>query len=350
MASPPPSAFRVALTRDFYDADGACKFDDIGFSVLDEPAHIERFTLDEHRAEITPDQYGDANGIVVLTPTVTAASLGSAENLLAIGRFGVGYDNVDLSACTAADVLLLITKGAVDRPVGEATVGWMIALTHHMRIKDQLVRDGNWDARTNYMGTELRDRTFGAVGLGGIARETIRLLSSFRMKQPIAFDPMVSAEAARELGVELVELDDLMRRADFVSVHCPLNDQTRDLIGRPELELMKASAFLINTARGGIVNEDALFDVLEQRRIAGAALDCFVGEPVTSPHRFGTLDNVQLAPHCICWTDEFFRDAGTTAFQSMVSLSFGRPPHGMINPEVLERPGFAKKWERWRGE
>ena len=142
----------------------------------------------------------------------------------------------------------------------------------------------------------------------------------------------------------------LMRRADFVSVHCPLNDQTRDLIGRPELELMKASAFLINTARGGIVNEDALFDVLEQRRIAGAALDCFVGEPVTSPHRFGTLDNVQLSPHCICWTDEFFRDAGTTAFQSMVSLSFGRPPHGMINPEVLERPGFAKKWERWRGE
>ena len=153
-------------------------------------------------------------------------------------------------------------------------------------------------------------------------------------------------EAAAELGVELVELDELLKRADFVSVHCPLTDGTRDLIGSRELALMRSDAYLLNTARGGIVDEDALYDVLSNGAIAGAALDCYVGEPILEPSRFSELDNIILAPHSIAWTDEFFTAMGRMCCQTMVDLSLGREPSGIINPEVLDQPGFQAKWDR----
>ncbi len=196
------------------------------------------------------------------------------------------------------------------------------------------------------MGIELRDRVLGLIGLGGIARATLALLQPFGMKKPLAFDPFVSRETADRLGVVLVPLDKLLAESDYVSLHCPLNDQTRGLIGRRELALMKSSAWLINTARGGIVDEDALYHALESGEIAGAAIDCFVGEPLTAPHQFGKLENVLLAPHSIAWTHEIFRDIGRVACQSMLDVSLMRKPHGLVNPAVLERPGFQQKWHR----
>ena len=138
-----------------------------------------------------------------------------------------------------------------------------------------------------------------------------------------------------------VGLDELLAEADFVSIHCPLTEQTRGLIGRARSALMKPDAYLINTARGGIVDEDALFDALSAGRIAGAALDCFADEPVVRPHRFGTLDNVLLAPHCIAWTDELFRDIGRAACQGMLDLASAHAAR-RGQPEVFDRPGFAK--------
>jgi phosphoglycerate dehydrogenase-like enzyme len=277
---------------------------------------------------------------------VTAETLAQSPNLLVIARFGVGYDAVDVNACTNADVLVTIATGAVDRPVAEATIGWMIALSHNTLIKDKLVRSGQWDERSKHMGSELRDRTIGVIGLGGIARKTIELLNCFGMKQPLAYDPFASNETAPKAGARLVTLEELLKQADFVSIHCPLTEKTRGLIGARELAMMKPDAYLLNTARGGIVEEDALFDALKNRRIAGAALDCFAQEPVTSPHRFGELDNVILAPHSIAWTDELFRDIGRAACQVMVDLSQGKRPHGVLNPEVFERAAFKSKWER----
>jgi phosphoglycerate dehydrogenase-like enzyme len=286
--------------------------------------------------------------VIVLTPSVTAESISQSGNLLAIGRFGVGYDAVDVAACTRADVAVFITAGAVDRSVAEATVGWMIALCHHLRMKDILVRTGRWDQRSQYLGRELRDRTFGAVGLGGIGRATVALLRAFGMKTPLAYDPHIDVATAQSAGVRLVSLDELLADADFVSIHCPLNDQTRGLIGRREIALMKPGAYLINTARGDIVDEDALYRALENGKIAGAALDCFADEPVTRPHRFGQLDNVLLAPHSIAWTDELFRDIGRAVCQGMLDLSLGRVPRGVVNSQVLDQPGFQDKWARFR--
>ncbi len=339
-------SFRIALTADFYDSAGEPKFADLGLGLFDGNDGIQVTKFGEHRPEITSDQLADCAGVIVLTPRVTAASLTQSDDLLAIGRFGVGYDSVDVDACTKNDVLAMITTGAVDRPVAEATIGWMLALTHHMLTKDRLVRTGQWDDRTRYMGCELRDRTLGVIGLGGIGRTLVSLLQGFGMRQPIAFDPGVSADAFKELGVRCVSLDELLTTADFISIHCPLNEKTRGLIGAAEIARMRPAAYLLNTARGGIVNEDALFDALSNHRIAGAALDCFEVEPVTQPHRFGRLENVILAPHSIAWTAELFRDIGRTACQSMLDLSNGQRPVGVLNSELFGRESFRTKWSR----
>ena len=343
------SPFHVALTADFYDASGQTKYRDIGLSLFDGCDRISVSRFADHRAEIEPDQLAVANGVIVLTPRVTARSLSGSDDLLAIGRFGVGFDTVDVAACTAADVVLFITAGAVDRPVAEATVGWMLALTHHFRMKDRLVREARWNERSQYMGCELRERTLGVIGFGGIGRSLVRLLSSFGMNPPLVFDPFASAAVIEEHGAQAASLDELLTQADFVSLHCPLNEQTRNLIGARELSLMKPTAYLINTARGGIVEETALTEALASHRLAGAALDCFVGEPLTTPPPFAQFDNVLLAPHCIAWTDELFRDIGRTACQGMIDLASGNRPRGIVNPDVLERPGFLAKWKRLTG-
>lgn len=341
--------FRVALTADFYHSSGILKYPDIGLDFFDDAPGIEVSCLKQHSPEIAPEQLSGINAAIVLTPRVSSHSLSNAHDLLAIGRFGVGYDSVDVAACTAADVLLYITTGAVDRPVAEATVAWMLALTHHLRTKDQLVRAGRWDDRSRYMGCELRDRTLGIVGLGGIGRALLKLLTPFGMRQPLAYDPYLKPEAAAESGVRLVSLDELLTSSDFVSLHCPLNDSTRNLIGPRELSLMQPTSYLINTARGGIVDENALYEVLSNHRIAGAALDCFAVEPVVTPTPLMQLDNVLLAPHAIAWTNELFRDIGRTACRGILDLHNGRVPHGIINREVLDHPAFQAKWTRLCG-
>ena len=345
-----PESFQVALTADFYDAEGRLKYRDIRLDLLESIPSLAVSRIAEHRAEIEPQQLAGANGVIVLSPRVTARSLSMSADLLAIGRFGVGFDSVDVAACTAADVVLFITTGAVDHSGAEATVGWILALTHHVRVKDRLVREGQWDARSRYMGSELRDRTLGIIGFGGIGRSVVKLLSGFGMNTPLVFDPFMSPDAVKEAGATAVSLDELLSRSDFVSLHCPLNEQTRNLLTARELSLMKPTAYLLNTARGGIVEEDALFEALSSRRIAGAALDCFVGEPITAPPRWAALDNVLLAPHSIAWTDELFRDIGRSACQGMIDLSNGRKPRGVVNPEVFERPSFRDKWEQLKSK
>lgn len=339
-------SFRVAFTGDFYDSAGTPRFRNLGLEVFEGQPHIQVRAFERHRPEIGADQVGDAHALIVLTPRVTAETLARNEQLLAVGRFGVGYDNVDVAACTQANVLAFITAGAVDRSVAEATLTWMLALTHHVRAKDALVRTGRWDERVHFMGGELRERTLGIIGLGGIGRALLELLRGFGMQPPIAFDPFAKPEAAAAVGARLVPLEELLQTADFVSIHCPLTEQTRNLIGARELARMKSTAYLLNTARGGIVDENALYDALKSGRIAGAGIDCFEGEPLTAPHRLGELDNVLLAPHSIAWTEEMFRDIGRAACQGVLDLSRGQRPRGVLNPEVFDRPGFLAKWRR----
>lgn len=342
--------FRVALTADFYDEAGHPKYADLGLGVFGGHEHLAVSHFATHHPEIQAEQLVGIHGVVVLTPKVTRASLLGNDELLAIGRFGVGYDSVDVSACTDANVLAMITSGAVNHSMAEATVAWMLALTHHVAVKDRLTRTGRWHDRVGFMGSELRDRTLGVIGFGGIGRSLVPMLAGFRMKQPVAFDPYVGPELVKESGARPVELNELLSTADFVSVNCPLTDSTRGMIGRREIDLMKPTAYLLNTARGGIVDENALLDALREKRIAGAALDCFEVEPVTDLKGFEGLDNLLLAPHAIGWTNELFREIGRTACQSMLDLSLGRRPSGVLNPELFERPEFIEKWAHIIGQ
>ena len=335
--------FKIALTADF-QKEGKLVYPDFDLEQLKTASGIKYDFFPEYKSEIEPEQLKGFQGVIVLFPKVTKHSLSQSQDLLAVCRFGVGYDSVDVSACTEADVVVCITAGAVDRPVAEATVGWMIALGHRMINKDQLVRKGLWHQSSEYMGCELRDRTLGVVGLGGIGSTVIELLKGFGMKKPLVYDPFMDEKNAEKSGVRKVELHELMENSDFITVHCPLNEHTKDLISYREIELMKSSSFIINTARGGIINEDALFTALLKKSIAGAALDCFNDEPIIKPHRFGKLDNVLLAPHSIAWTQELFRDIGMMCSKNMIDLANGIRPHGVVNPEVFEQPSFQKKW------
>jgi len=340
--------FIVALTADFFDDDGNLKFRDVGISTLESQAGIVVVPMEGFHQCVKPEQLQGVHGAILMEAGADKQTVSHSEDLLALARFGVGYNDIDVQACTEADVVFFTAAGGVDRSMAEATVGWMISLGHRFRMKDLLVRSGKWDQASHHVGVELRDRTFGTIGFGGIGRATVELLKGFGMSQPLAYDPYCDPEIAHRMGVRMVPLDELMQRADFVSIHCPLNDSTRNLIGQRELALMKPEAFIINTARGGIVNEDALFEALEARRIAGAALDVFVGEPFDKPHRFSVLDNVLLAPHAVGLTHEIYRDIGKAVSQGMVDMALGRQPRSVINPDVFDRPSFERKWARLR--
>ena len=231
---------------------------------------------------ILPQQLADYDVLISLKPKVTAQSLAGVSRLCAIGRCGVGYDNVDLEACTEHGIAVFITPGGVVRPVAESIVLLVLALSHHLLRKDRQVRRGLWAESTRPLGREPRQRVVGTIGLGNIATEAIRLLRVFDVSRFLAFDPYVSPDRAAQLGVEAVSLEDLLRQSDYVLVNCPLTPQTRGLLGKPQFALMKPDAVLINTARGPIVDESALIEALQNGRIAGAALDVFEKEPLSS--------------------------------------------------------------------
>jgi phosphoglycerate dehydrogenase-like enzyme len=298
----------------------------------------------EQVAEYRPEHLAAYDVLLSLGPRVSAASLEGVARLCAVGRCGVGYDNVDLDACTAADVAVFITPKAVAGPMAESIVLFILALSHRLVAKDRRTRRGEWVASQMPLGREPRDRTIGTIGLGRIAQETVRLLAAFRPGRILAHDPYCDEATARGAGVELTSFEDLLGRSDYVLVNCPLTPETRGLIGKDALALMKPSAYLINTARGPIVDENALAEALEAGHLAGAALDVFATEPMTDTgHRLLQLDNVIAASHSIGWTEELFRDMVREATSGALAIAQGQPPPNVVNREVLTRPGFLRK-------
>lgn len=200
------------------------------------------------------------------------------------------------------------------------------------------------------LGNEPRDKAIGSIGFGGISREAFRLLKVFNPLRLIAFDPYVSPEAIRAGGAEPASMENVFRLSDYVLINCPLTPETRRLVGHEQLSMMKREAFLINTARGPIVDENALIAVLNERRIAGAALDVFECEPLPAGSPLTKLDNVILTSHSVGWTRELFRDMGRIDCEGALAVMRGHPPTNVVNREVLDRPGFRRKLERYRNE
>jgi phosphoglycerate dehydrogenase-like enzyme len=340
--------FRVGLSADFLDEQRHLIFPDIGLGLLEGQRGLEYEFLAEYRPEYAPEQISDYDVLISLKPRVTSNSLRGGERLCAVGRCGVGYDNVDLAACTEHDIVVFITPQGVVRPMAESIVLFVLALSHNLVRKDRMVREGRWVESTRALGREPRDRVVGTVGFGNIAREAFRLLRSFGVARFLAFDPYVSPDAMREAGAEPVSLVDVFRQSDYVLVNCPLTPETRRLVGSEQLAMMKPTAFLINTARGPIVDEAALIAALHDRRIAGAALDVFEAEPLPAGSPFLELENVVLTSHSVGWTEELFRDMGRIDCEGALAVMRGDPPASAVNRDVLQRPGFQRKLQHYR--
>lgn len=329
--------FRVGITRDALRDDGKTVFDAAALRVLDDPL-IEWEFIPENVKELNASHAASYDALCVLSPRTTAATLaGPNRRLKIVARLGVGYDNVDVPACTASGVILTITPDGVRRPVATSILTFILALSHKLFLKDRITRAGRWSETKFHMGEGLVGKTVGSIGMGNIGSELFRVLAPLNMKL-IACDPAKTQADADVLGVKLTDLDTLLRESDFVCVNCFLNEQTRGLVGERELALMKPSAYLINTARGPIVNEAALYKVLSEKRIAGAALDVFEREPASGDNPLFTLDNIIVTPHSICWTDECFRGNAEGAFRAAVAVAKGKQPIYLVNTAVLDHP------------
>lgn len=329
--------FTVGISRDFLDSDGNNVWGDIGLSGLDE-AGLQWEYMQDNTEALTPAQMERYDAILYAAPAVTAESFaGVANPPLILARFGVGFDAVDLKACTAAGTIATITPDGARGPVATATLSMLLSVLHNTVVKDRLVREKAWHLRERFMGTGLSGKTIGLLGVGNTGGELVRLLQPFNVRC-MGYDPFCPPERARELGVELMELEDTAALCDALIVMAVLTEQTRHIVNAELLKKMKPTAVVINMARGPIINEQDLISALKNGSIAGAGLDVFEQEPVTN--ELISMENVTLSPHCLSWTDEMSLGNGISCVRAIINVANGRIPDFVINREVLESPAF----------
>jgi len=276
-----------------------------------------------------------------------AELLGRTPNLLIVSTNGAGYDTVDMRACTARGVLVVNQSGGNAEAVAEHVVGMMLALVKRFNETDRALRAGAVTNRAVFIGREAYGKTLGIVGLGNVGKRIAELCRVLFHMQVLAYDPYLAADVVRARAAEKVELDELMRRSDFVSVNCPLTAETRKLIGAREYALMKPSAYFITTARGSIHDEDALDQALRDKKIAGAGLDVWEKEPPPAQHPLMKYDNVIVTPHMAGVTLEARAEMGRIAAEQILDALDGKPVPRIINPQVW--PDYAKRFEKTFG-
>jgi phosphoglycerate dehydrogenase-like enzyme len=340
--------FQVVASGDFLRPDGARAYPEFDFGPLESDPRID-FRFLTASDVIAPDQIASADALVLSGSRITAGSFHKDGRLALIAQFGAGFDHIDLAAATAHGVAVTNTPLGVRRPVAVSILTLIFALTTRLITKARLVGQGSagWAEITQHNGVGLTGKTLGSIGIGNIGTELFRLAAPLGMRF-LAHDPQGLAAVAGELGVEMVALDELFSRSDILCVNCPLTPATRHLVDAKRLALMKPTAYLINTARGGIVDQQALTRVLAAGQIAGAGLDVFEREPLDPSDPILKLDNVLLTPHSLCWTDELYAGCGRDAVTSVMETLEGRPLVHLLNPEIRHQKSWMNKLERYR--
>ena len=275
---------------------------------------------------------------------VHADLLRRAPNLLIVSSNGAGFDPVDVEACTAAGVLVVNQSGGNAHSVAEHALGMLLTLSKRIIEADRALRRDPNVNRNSLIGTEAQGKTIGIVGLGNVGRRIAELCKGLLGMTVLAYDPYLTATEMAARGGEKVELDDLLRASDYVSINCPLDKNTRGMIGAREFALMQPHAFFITTARGFIHDEAALLEALRNKSIAGAGLDVWSKEPPPPDHPLLQLDNVLASPHTAGVTREARANMGRIAAEQMLDALDGKRPPRIINPEVW--PSYAKRFER----
>jgi len=295
---------------------------------------IRRPSLEQLRRIVS-----DYDAVIIRSSVrVDADLLAFASRLKVIGRAGMGLDNVDIDAASLRGVIVMNTPGANTIATAEHALAMLLALCRHVPQADASVRDGKW-TRSQFLGVQLYRKTLGVVGLGRIGAQVARRTQAFGMTV-IAFDPYISDDVARELNVTLVDLDELLARSDFITLHTALTSETQDMIDAQAIARMKTGVRLVNCARGGLVDEAALADALRSGHIAGAALDVFVGEPLSSGSPLRTLPNVILTPHIAASTVEAQHDVGTQIVDQVLAALRGKDFRNAVNMPVLDAGVF----------
>ncbi|MFY9315504.1 MAG: NAD(P)-dependent oxidoreductase [Burkholderiales bacterium] len=329
------AAFRVGVTSDILDTRGEPAYGREPLAALDAAPGLEWEWLPKGIREITAEHAAAYDALYVNSPRVPAAAVARADlRLKLVSRHGVGYDSVDVVAMSKAGVLVANTPNAVPRPVATIALTFVLALAHRLFVKDRLTRAGRWGERLDHMGLGLTGRTLGVVGAGRIGKELLRMARTFDLRL-LAADPYAETLELGYIGARHVPLETAMAESDFVVVTCLLNDETRHLIDARALSLMKPGAYLVNVARGPVVDEQALYEALAARRIAGAGLDVFEEEPTPASNPILALDNVIVAPHALAWTDELFGNIARTAIGAVLDVHGGRRPQFVVNAEAL---------------
>ena len=272
---------------------------------------------------------GDYEGLLVRSQTqVTAEVIAAGTKLQVIGRAGVGIDNIDVDEATRRGIIVVNAPTGNTVSAAEHTFALMLALARHIPQASTALKGGAWQ-RSKYMGTELRGKTLGIIGLGNVGSEVARRARAFEMRV-IGCDPFVSEDMAASLQVELVPMERLLKESDFITLHLPLTAQTKGLIGPKELAMVKPTVRIINCARGGLIDEELLARAVEEKRIAGAAVDVFPEEPVTESVLFN-VDEVIVTPHLGASTAEAQTLAARDVAEQVVAVFNGQPPRHAVN-------------------
>ena len=308
--------------------------------LLAEHFGVEYWTGNERpqRSELLKRVAGKDALVCLLTEKVDAELLDAAgPNLRIVANVAVGFDNIDLRTCTARNVAVTNTPGVLDETTADFAWALLMAVARRVVEGDRLARSGAW-RQWNFdllCGTDVWGKTLGIIGLGRIGRAVARRASGFRMRVIYHSSKRAPEEVERELNAEYMSRDQVLEQADFLSLHVPLNESSRGLIGPSELSKMKRTAFLINTTRGPVVQEAALVEALERGEIAGAALDVFEHEPLISDGL--RRDNVVLAPHLGSASVETRTRMAMIAAENVIAFFDGKRPPTILNPEVLPR-------------
>jgi D-3-phosphoglycerate dehydrogenase len=285
---------------------------------------------------LTEDQLieliSDVHGLLTGVDQVTAKVINAAEELKVISKFGTGVDNIDVAAATQEGVIVTNAPGTNSDAVADMTYALILSIARRIPFANKQVRKGNWPL---IIGTEICNKTLGLIGLGQIGKRVALRAGGFNMKI-LAYELLPDEQFVREHGIKLVPLYRLLRESDFVSIHVPFTSETKDMIKAEQFEMMKPTAYLINTARGGIVDEDALYDALRSGELAGAAFDVFKKEPLKEKVLM-ELDNFIATPHISPFTKEAIENMETLSAQNIIDVLKGRFPPHIVNPEVLNK-------------
>ncbi|MCG6878984.1 MAG: hydroxyacid dehydrogenase [Deltaproteobacteria bacterium] len=303
-----------------------------------ENAGCEIITAADPSPETVRPMLAGSHGIVLRTGIkISQELLSHADDLEIVARTGGGLDNVDVPAATKRGVMVTSNLGVNTSSVVEHVLAFMLALSKQLPLMDREMRKGNFAIRYQNLSGDLRGKTLGVIGFGRIGSELGRCCRQTFGMNVLAYDPFLSQEAKETFKewVRFPDMQELCSSSDVISIHVPLTDHTRNMVGERELSWMKPETVLINTSRGSLIDEDALYSVLKAKRILGAGLDVFSAEPVPADHPLLELDNILVTPHSAALTRECVIRMATEAAQCVIDLFAGRRPKNIANPQVL---------------